>query len=515
LHLKGTASLPGKVGVALKPLQDSFIKLDQAEQLRQHKKLDRARTICESLVRQYPDYFGALHTLGLIHADNGNYQRALDCLVRATMLNPRSWTTLTALGGVYLALDAKEMAAQALEQARAIKPNDANVLTTLGEIYREEREYELAKDAYAQAVALEPNLVPAVLGLGWICSHIGQNGEAADVFKSLINCGMRSLDTLHALASLPASLLDIDVLSELDKVVCGPSEDKTKFNTTAAFVRAAALDKVGRHAEAWQQLVPANREVFVSKQEALEDAKQRQRANLSWIRGNAIKGGRGNVAEEETVSLFILGPSRAGKTTMEQLVATLDGVKRGYENPIVENAIRRTFQTAALLTSSYLEQLPANLHPLCRDIYLEELARRSGSAKVFTNTHPARIYDAARVIAIFPNVRIVFVKRNMEDILLRIYMRQYNRGNVYSYDLNAAREHVMWYYQMMDVLAEKLSDSVRVIRYEEMVADPAAALQVAADLCGLAMPHDPLPSIGDDRGCAAPYREFMAAGLGG
>ena len=134
--------------IASNPLQDSFIKLDQAEQLRQQGKLDRAQTICESLVRQYPDYMAALHTLGLIHADKKNYQRALDALVRAAMLNPRSWKTLTALSGVYLRLGASEMAALALEQAKAINPNDAGVLVTLGEIYREEREYELAYDAY-------------------------------------------------------------------------------------------------------------------------------------------------------------------------------------------------------------------------------------------------------------------------------------------------------------------------------------------------------------------------------
>ena len=47
-----------------------------------------------------------------------------------------------------------------------------------------------------------------------------------------------------------------------------------------------------------------------------------------------------------------------------------------------------------------------------------------------------------------------------------------------------------------------------------MVADPASALRVAADLCGLPMTDAPLPAIGDDRGCAEPYRQFMAAELG-
>lgn len=60
------------------------------------------------------------------------------------------------------------------------------------------------------------------------------------------------------------------------------------------------------------------------------------------------------------------------------------------------------------------------------------------------------------------------------------------------------------------LLVEKFPRFVRVIRYEEMVADPAAALRVAADLCGLAVPEQPVPAVGDDRGCAEPYRQFLA-----
>ena len=365
-----------------------------------------------------------------------------------------------------------------------------------------------------QAVALEENLVPAAMGLGWICSHIGQNVEAADVFEGLIKRGLRLLDVLHALTSLPASLVRIDVLAEMDKVVCEPGQDKAKLENSAAFIRAAALDKAGRHAQAWEHLVPANRTLFRAMGEERQERREREQESLAWLRDTPIRArddARGGGAHP--ISLFILGPSRSGKTTMEQLAAALPGVKRGYENPIVENAVRRAFQRSALLTSNAFEYLPPQLDPLCRDIYLEELARRAGSATVFTNTHPGRIHDAFRIAAAFPNVRFIFVKRNLEDTVLRIYMRKYNRGNSYAYDLKSARDHVVWYHQMMDLLAKKLPDAVRIMQYEDMVADPAAALRVAADLCGLPMAGGAVPALGDDRDCASPYRQFIAAEL--
>src|SRR5207237_708683 len=147
----------GSAGPAVRPdpVREAFSRAQQAEQLRLEHQLDRAQAICEGLIRDHPDYMAALHTLGLVYLDKGNYQRALDCLVRAAMHHPQNWGTLTALSAVYLRLNATEMAAQVLEGARAVNPDEVSVLLTLGEVYLEEREYELARDVFRQALTIE------------------------------------------------------------------------------------------------------------------------------------------------------------------------------------------------------------------------------------------------------------------------------------------------------------------------------------------------------------------------
>ena len=497
-------------GPASSDSSETYRQLEKAETLRLQGELDRARTLCEPLVARYPDYYGALHTLGLIYADKGQYPQALGCLVRAVMLNPRSWQALTALSTVYLELGASEMAAQSLEQARLINPRDASIFGTLGEIYQAEREYELAYDAYHSALDLDPSLAIAAIGLGMCSTQLGRHAEAAKIFEELVKRGSRSLTALAALAGLPVSTVSLDVLSELKKISADKNANKAEFENSVAVIKAAALDRAGRPQEAWQSLVPANRSIYLARQQDARDVGETQHKSLARLKTRQIKPASGAA---QTISLFILGPSRAGKTTMETLMATLAGVKRGYENPIVENAIRRTFQSAGLLTERAFEMLPPTLDSLCREIYTEELARRAGSAKVFTNTHPARIHDAARVAAAFPGVRFIFVKRNLEDNMLRIFMRAYAVGNSYSYDLKATREHLLWYHQMIDALAEKLPQIVRVIRYEDIIDDPAAALRMAADLCGLKVKEGHLPELGDDRNCSEPYRALIAAAL--
>jgi len=65
---------------------------------------------------------------------------------------------------------------------------------------------------------------------------------------------------------------------------------------------------------------------------------------------------------------------------------------------------------------------------------------------------------------------------------------------------------------MIDLTAEKLPDIAKVVSYETMVDDPAATLSEVAELCDLGMNEAPVPALGHDRGCAAPYRELMGRG---
>jgi hypothetical protein len=124
-----------------------------------------------------------------------------------------------------------------------------------------------------------------------------------------------------------------------------------------------------------------------------------------------------------------------------------------------------------------------------------------------------RIYDAGRIASAFPDVRFIFVKRNLDDNLLRIFMRRYAVGNSYSYNLKSARQHIGWYHQMIDALAEKLSQITRVVQYEDVIAAPAAMLEAGAELCGLSMTDIMVPILGDDRDCSKPYRALMATAL--
>jgi tetratricopeptide (TPR) repeat protein len=469
-----------------------------------------------------PNYAEAHNNLGHALVVLGRHQEAIAHYKSALAIQPEYVDAHINLGNALGAIGIRGEAVTQYERALTISPSHVEVRNCLSELLLILGRPEEAIAHCEKVLAIRPTYADAHVNLGIALGAVGRNEEAITHYKKALTISPNYIGTLNnrrnaliallALVDLAPPAGSIDVLGQLDRLVRDGGEDQAEFENLAAFARVTVLDKAARHAEAWNHALRANRTIFLASQKEFSQMTAREHRTLIRLRERSAKV-RAAIGGGQTISLFILGPSRSGKTTMEKLISTLEGVKRGYENPIVEKTVRRVSDAAGLPSNTFFEHLPERLHPSCHDIYNDELAQRAGSSTVFTNTNPIRIHDADLVAGTFPNVRFLFVKRNLEDNVLRIYMRKYRVENIYAYDLKAARDHVVWYHQMMDLLAEKLPAIVRVIHYEDLIADPATTLRTAADLCGLHMANGPLPALGDDRGCAAPYRRFIAAEL--
>jgi tetratricopeptide (TPR) repeat protein len=497
---------------ATSPLQAAHAKLAEAERCRRAGDLDRAQVLCEALLAEYSDYVGALQTLGAVHLTKRNFRQALSCFIQAAMHCPKDRVNLTNLGTVYLRLGARRLAAQALQEALRLQPNDADVHMTLAEVHREERDYALAAERYQRVLELSPSHADAAHGLADAYLQVGLTEEAAAALNLAHALRPEAVAVLYSATQLPEAAAQIDLLKAMDGVRKQEAQGQAEFESLRDFTRAAALDRLGRHEEAWAALVEANRREYPKH----ERAHRKHMSRMAAIRDAAVKQ-PSILAEAEPAapgqaqSLFIVGPSRAGKSTLESLVGQLAGTKRGFERRLVEPAARRTSQQSGLLTVGDPAGLPRSLDRRFRQIYLEELRDFAEGARIVTDTHPGLIGSVGRVAATIPLARFIFIKRDLDDVALRMFMKPYRAGNHHAYDLATIFEYLSLYNEMSALWMERLPSLTMSVEYEDMIADPRGTLTGVARFCGASMPHGPLPMLGDDRGCAAPYRELIAA----
>jgi hypothetical protein len=310
-----------------------------------------------------------------------------------------------------------------------------------------------------------------------------------------------NLNTLQLLAGLPGDLVKTDVLSIISTLRAPKTRQE---EATISFIRADALSQRGKYAEAWKALVTANDIMYRETETAWQKQRQHDLQFVEHLRSSPVVA-PSPLGDGQPKSLFLLGPSRAGKTTAELLISSLPGVKRGFENSIVEKSIMRSFQEAALPPRARLKDLPKSMEPQFRSHYQALLIARASECSVFTNTHPGMMLDALRLATLLPSAKFVLVKRNIDDLTLRIFMKVFMDGHPYAYNLDAIRTYVQTYYSVLDLLAEKLPERTITISYEEMIADPKGTRDAMAKLSMLPAAETPLPDLGNDCGCANHY----------
>ncbi len=519
---------------SVQEVQQAHQELTRADDLRKSGDMEGALEICEELLESYSDYFSARLLTAVMYMQHGNYAGALPHLVRARLVNANDPTTLANLGKAYLELDALECAVEALEQSIALSPEESMPHYFMGELWLTRNDYERAGGYFQATLVRDPEHSSAMIRLGHCQASLGRYEEGLSTLKSALGLPITDDQKSHIyqiLSEFPEPVEDsMDILSEISKLGAADTEGETEQDPgqpvlyftanipfgelSQAFARGIMFDKIGRHQEAWNAFTDVNKRIandtvpqralYFTQGEALLDRARMWQPRTKKKKTSSRKNG--------PISLFILGPSRSGKTTLEKLVGLLDGVRLGYEHSIVTDTAQRASQRADLLNEQFLANLPSDANDLISEIYHRELAAVAGDAQLFTITHPGAISDVGRLSDLVPDARFVLLKRDLDDMAFRIFAYLYQADtNQFAYDIRDIYRYLELYNRTVDIWAEKIGERVLVLSYEDMMKDPKAAIRRIAELCGMKPPENMDVQIGSDVGIAAPYRDWLHA----
>lgn len=502
-------------------------QLDDAKRFLQTGHMEEAMDACRNLLAQHGDYVGALRLLSGLYLTGKKYDLALPCLVRLSMLCPDDPATLVLLAEAYLELQGDQMALVTLQQALTMELDDANAAHAhllLGRIHEQNSDYIQGAEHFGKSAQLASGPGQATFLMGGCYAEAGDHDKARAAFQKALKADLAPLNKAQIYYSLsrhPKAATAKKLLSAIEALNKSSNEIEQGpqaliFNSTLEFSRASVLESMGKHGEAWQCLEAANASIHrtfkPSSLESREDDRRALRRAKYWDYAGPVE-----LADyaDVPISLLILGVTQSGKSTLESLLASVDGVKRGYENNVVETAVARISKLGGLMTLQHPGQLPEGLHAAFTRIYAEELSKRSEGARVFTNTHPGLIADFGRIAETLPNLRVIFIERDVDDTAFRMFCKLYPpETNPHAYDVAGIYEFIEGYGDLIDIWEGNVPGVSMRISYEEMVAEPKLTLEKVTDFCGIAGPKGAVPEIGDDRGCAKPYLAFLKEARG-
>jgi tetratricopeptide (TPR) repeat protein len=131
-------------------------KLRQALAAYDQGRSQEAQSILQELLAHHPANFDVNETLGLIHAEAGDFSAALPLLEHAARLRPSAAVARANLGTAYLKLNQPQKALPELEAAAHLQPRDQQTQTNLARAYMETGASAKAAQAFAAAAALGP-----------------------------------------------------------------------------------------------------------------------------------------------------------------------------------------------------------------------------------------------------------------------------------------------------------------------------------------------------------------------
>jgi predicted CXXCH cytochrome family protein len=136
----------------------------------------------EEAVQRMPEYWPALHRLGLALSRSGSSDRAVQYLERAATRSTEV-TVLNDLALVYRQLGRLSDAVMTLKRAAEMDNTLPHVYNNLAGMLQDAGDFVGAEQAFRDAIRLQPDLFAADFNLGTLLARLGRKGEALNYLR--------------------------------------------------------------------------------------------------------------------------------------------------------------------------------------------------------------------------------------------------------------------------------------------------------------------------------------------
>ncbi|MBW8039421.1 MAG: tetratricopeptide repeat protein [Planctomycetes bacterium] len=176
--------------------------LEVAVRHHQSGDLTGARRQYQQVLKTDPDNADALHSLGLIALQNGQYDKALDLISKAIEQNSQNPQFYNNLGVVFKALRKIEKAIEAYQQALSLNPDFAEAYNNMGSVLYALGRFSDAVENCRQAISLNPDYPEAYNNLAAALQALGQYEAALENCRQAVLIKPDYVEAYNTMASV-------------------------------------------------------------------------------------------------------------------------------------------------------------------------------------------------------------------------------------------------------------------------------------------------------------------------
>lgn len=432
----------------------------------------------------------------MIAAHNGQREKALQIIERATALAPGQADYHAEAGKVLIALRRHREALLAAEQALACGPRRASIWNTLGTVFSHAGEHQRALSCFTAACARLADGAAAGPGPEWQ-ADLHFNLGASSKFCGDFAAARQAYE--QAIALQPTHFRAHASLANLGPGQPG-SHHLQRLEALRERVRTAEDQLNLGHAIAREREDTGD---YAGAMQALHWAKQRLRSEISYSVSDdeallagiaALFGpaqGRPEAAGLETREpIFIVGMPRTGTTLVERILGAHSEVYAAGELPHFPLAVKRLAATPGsevLNIDTLRAGLTLDPKALGRH-YLDSTRPRTGNTAHFIDKLPLNFAYLGLIRRALPGARFICLRRNPLDTCLSNYRQQFASNFPYyryALDLEDCGRYYLAFDRLIRHWQAVLPGGLLEVHYEALIDDVETEARRLLDWCGL------------------------------
>lgn len=434
-----------------------------------------------------PFFVDPLNNLGVLYLQQQEFKQALECLHRAITLVPSFTDAHCNMGLVLIGLDQCEEALVYFEKALKLTPDYAEAYYGMAKMYLHQYDflesekyahkaiainpqqvefYQLLAEIYQEqgknaesliyldhAISIDPSVSSLYISKGNVFMEIGEISKAEDQFLKITDNPDINVRTLayYCLTQLYQSEVNHSHIKSLLWMADHIQDISPPKQAYVYFALGKCHDDLGEHKKA-----------FTYFQKGCDLKRQRityhmtEQAHLTHKITNIFTEEKieylRTFAHASTLPIFIIGMPRSGTTLVEQIIASHPDVYGAGELAHLNNIIQwpMDLDNIKLHYPENILHLSSDDYRMMTEKYLSYLMHISSDKIRITDKMPNNFIALGLIHALFPNAKIIHVKRNPIDTCLSCYTKLFSKGHYYSYDLEELGKYYLYYEMIMN-----------------------------------------------------------------
>jgi tetratricopeptide (TPR) repeat protein len=469
LHLSQDQPKAAKTSDSAPPRLDSVktrYLLDQGNKRLAEGGYAQALVHYQELLELQPENPEALCNLGVAFFSLGRYEEAERCYRQSLEINPMSAETFCNLAGVLQ--DNAPEAEKCLRRALQINPKYADARSKLGLVLITAGRLREAKAAFKKALKVDPRQAEAQLGLGQIARSAGRFEEAESFIKRALKTAPNLPGAWAAMPTLRRmTIADSDWLKKAEEIA--GSAIPLWQEAELRFAIGKYCDDVDDFERAFQNYRRANELLKTVAQKYDREAHARFADGMIRSHSREALARAASSGSASMKPVFVLGMPRSGTSLVEQIIASHPSAKGAGE--------LQFWLDTGRANEGELRQgiLGEPVRKKLAEDYLAILALHGPEALRVVDKAVFNCDYIGLLHSVFPEARIVYMRRDPIDICLSCYFQNFLTGLRFTMDLSDLADYYRVNQRLMNHWLTALpAGTVLEVPYEGLVADQVA-----------------------------------------